>query len=432
MVAKMRKTSSWLAWAAIVLLPALAYAAPGDGLRSGNLQLNPGIKFGAGYDSNLYYESLNRPENVRTASQGLIEPRLKIGVIEASSYDFSLDGTVGWTQYLTTTDSIRNQSGLSSTLLVTGTLNPQGAVSLKATERFVRTNETTSAASSAPLNRTTNVLGATVGLHPGGRVIESHLSYDYGVHRLNLYPDLDRNEHLLSWKNQWRFLPKTGFVLDANYRVIRYREPARGGSAVRPDGRLVNANSTPVRVQGGVSGLITNRLSLRLTGGYGWGLYEAGPTIEGPLAHVEGTYVFGPQALRNRFRVGYELNFSDSIIGNYFSFHRFYTNYEQGFYNNRLRVALGGNVQFRNYARLDVRTITTEDVVITLPEEASDLLVGVNGSLGYHFSNAWSAGVQYGLGSNFTDDLIEIDGPGESAVRDYLRHHVMVSTTLTY
>jgi hypothetical protein len=429
----MRKLRTFGLWVMMcVAFPMSVHGAPGDGLRSGNLQLHPSLMMGAAFDTNIYHESELRPGNVYRAPQGMLEPRLKMGLVEPREFDFTLDGTLNWTQYFGTEEHVRRQSGLGTTLVASGILNPQGAVSLRVTERFVRTNEPPSGPSRSALNRTGNRLGATLGVHPGGRVLESFLGYDYAIARHNLYPDLDRNEHHLDWKNQWRFLPKTGFVFDANYRVIRYLEPARGGSSVRPDGRLQNANSTPLRVQAGVSGLITNRLSLRMTAGYGWGFYEAGPTIEGPLAHVEGTYAFGPQAWRNRFRVGYELNFSDSIIGNYFSFHRFYTNYEQGLLGNRLRLGLGASAQMRDYARLDVRVIETDEAIITLPAEASDLLIGGHANVSYRISNAWSAQLRYSYGSNFTDDVIEIDGPGESALRDYVRHQVLLSTTLTY
>ncbi|MFU8802809.1 MAG: hypothetical protein ACNA8W_03270 [Bradymonadaceae bacterium] len=417
---------------ALLLVPAYVDAAPGDGVRSGNLQLNPGLMVGAGYDTNLYYQSGRETRDLRQAPHGILEPRLKMSIVEPTNFDFNFDAALGWTQYFHDENIVRRQSGLSTTLIGSGIVNPNGAVSLRVTERFVRTNEPPNAPTAARLNRIGNRLGATLGFHPGGRVLESFLGYDYVIHRHNLYPTLDRNEHHVGWKNQWRFLPKTGFVLNADYRVIRYNSDFQGGSSVRPDGRLHNANSTPIRLTGGVSGLITNRISLRILGGYGWGLYEAGPTIEGPLAHVEATYLFGAQALRNRFRLGYELNFSDSVVGNYYSFHRFYTNYEQGILNNRLRFSLGADAQMRNYSRLEVRVIETDDRVITLPADAADLLVGVQAGATYHISNAWSAGIQYGFGSNFTDDIITIDGPGRDAVRDYQRHHVMVSTTLTY
>lgn len=161
------------------------------------------------------------------------------------------------------------------------------------------------------------------------------------------------------------------------------------------------------------------------------GFYEEGPDFKGLLAKVEASFQFGRIEFENRLRAGYERGFQDSSLGNYYTFHRGVVGYEQGFVNNRLRLSLSVDAQQRDYSELGISEVETADNIITIPD-LSDLLLGVNGETSFEIRKGWSLGVRYTFRSNFTEDMIEVIGPGETTLRDYQRHHVLLSTELKY
>ncbi|RAL24992.1 hypothetical protein DL240_01920 [Lujinxingia litoralis] len=395
------------------------------------------MTLGAGFDSNLYYSSSRENSSIRQVPEGYIEPSLKLSTPNPAMWDLNGSAAVGWRQYLSSEETVASQSGLAANLGASLTWNPRGVFSLRLSENFVRTNEAPSYESADSVNRIFNRAGAMLGFHPGGRVLESYLSYDFSLYRHNLYEELDRSTHHVGWKGHWSFLPKTALVAKADYRRINYVSAYQGGPSgdvVSPEGRLRNANSTPLRLTGGLRGLLTQRITLGLQAGYGWGFYEAnsGPDFKGLLVQAEASYQFGPVELDSRIRAGYQRDFTDSTLGNYYTYHRALVGFQQGLVGGRLRLGLEADAQMRDYADLGVRQVVTQDNVITLPENVSDLLVGVLGETSFEIRKGWDLGLSYRFVSNFTEDIIEVEGLGENSVRDYQRHHVVLSTTLTY
>lgn len=418
---------------ALAAFPATVSAEPGEGLRSGNFQLNPGLMLGSGFNSNLFYSSGGEPTN--SVPLGIVEPRLVIKTIEPTSVDVGFNGAVAWTQYFAVdNEDVSKQSGLSTTLTGGVSFNPRGSVSFRIFDDFMRTNEAPSSASTQSINRIWNRSGAHLGFHPGGRVLESYLEYNYTLYRHNLYQELDRGAHNISLKNSWKFLPKTALVLNASYSILQYMEPP----ANRPV--VPKVDSTPLRLMGGVSGLLTNRLGAKLMAGYGAGYYDSGDSFSGPLGLAEIYYGFGNHSLKNRLRAGYEYNFRDSPISNYYTFHRIYTGYDQGFLASRLRIGVEGDVNIRDYHYKGggTRVPTQGGQQVISPEDVNDLALYAGANVLYNFTNWWNAELRYRFGTNFTDDQIEIFqnavdvSPSEVILREFIQHQLMVQTTFTY
>lgn len=438
MTGRWMKTAALCAVVSAVLLTSPSAAAEwGDGVGGGNLRLHPGVTLGAGFDSNLYYSSSRESSSIRQAPEGFVQPGLRLETPDPAMWDLSGDASVGWRQYLSSEETVASQSGLSANLGANLTWNPRGAVSFRLSETFVRTNEAPSYESAESVNRIFNRAGAMLGFHPGGRVLETYLSYDLSLYRHNLYRELDRYTHHFGWNGHWSFLPKTALVASADYRRINYSSPVQGGPSgevISADGRLLNTNSNPLRLLGGLRGLITQRVSVGLQAGYGWGFYQDpnGPDFQGLLVKAEASYQFGPVDLDSRIRAGYQRDFADSTIGNFYTYHRALVGFQQGLMGGRLKLGLEADAQMRDYADLGVRQVQTQDNVITIPENLSDLLVGVKGEASMELRRGWDLGLSYRFVSNFTEDVVQVDGPGESSVRDYQRHHVVLTTTLTY
>ncbi len=417
----------------MALVASPASADWGDGVRGGAFVLHPGLSLSAGFDSNVYHASSDEVGRLQQAPELQLEPSLSFSHAEDGLWQLSGEASVTWRQFLTDDDRVRNQSGLAANADVNSVWNSDGTASLELSNDFTRTNETPSQRLSENSNRIFNRSGARVGLHPGAGILESYASYDFSFYRHNLYEDLDRHTHRLGWDGRWSFLPKTSLSLGVDYRMIRYDEPFRGdASVVNPEGRLRNVDSNPLRIRGGLEGQFTPRISARLRSGYGWSRYEEGPNHSGFLVDGQASYQFGNVDYDNRLRVGYRMDFSDSTVGNYYTTHRGLAGYEQGFVNNRLRLDLEASVQVRNYAETGVQSAQTPNADVVFPDELSDLLVGLNARTRYEIRRGWSVSARYGFSANLTDDEIIVDGPGEDSIRDYQRHHVLVSTSLRY
>ena len=419
--------------AAILLTASTAWGEWGDGIKGGPFVVHPGLTLSMGFDSNLYYGSQREEGTVRRSPEGMLEPSLAIQTDDPGSWDLEGEASVGWRQYLTDDETVRSQSGLSAALDGSATWNDDGAFSVRLSEEFVRTNETPNYATATPFNRIFNKAGIMFGLHPGGRILETYASYDFSLYRHNLYSDLDRHTHDLGWSANWSFLPKTALVGEVDYRIIRYNQAVRGQDTVlNPEGRLRNVNSTPLRLLGGVEGLLTPRISLGLRGGYAWAFYEEGEDFSGMLARLTASYQFGRIDYDNRLRIGYRRDFSDSSVGNFFTSHRAIAGYEQGFLGDELRLDLEVDAQIRDYAELGVDMAQTESAEVFYPDELNDLLLGITASVDYEIRNGWNVGARYNFRSNFTDDEIRVEGPGQDSIRDYQRHHGLLTTTLRY
>lgn len=430
------RTVAALVFAVLVVAASGASAEMGDGVKGGPFILHPGISLSAGFDSNLFYSSLRDDERVYNSPEALIEPRLSVETDDANSWDLSGLASVSWRQYLSDEERIREQSGLAADLSADATWNADGAFSLQFSEQFTRTNETPNHPSARTINRIFNQAGVMAGLHPGGRILETFLSYDFALHRhSDQVAGLDRNAHHFGWHGHWSFLPKTALVAEVDHRRIRYRQDFRGGPGVSPDGQLRNSDSNPIRLLGGIEGMVTQRISVGARAGYGWGRYVTGPSPQGGVFRVNSSYQFGTVAHDNRIRVGYERDFEDSPIGNYYTSDRFLAGYEQGLFENRLRLTLEADAQIRRYSEVEIDAAETEAGEITYPDTLSDFLVGLTASANYELRQGWTAGLRYRMRSNFTDDAIEVDQPdlpAEQAIRDYQRHHLLLSTEITY
>ncbi len=436
-IRRIQKTAVGICVTAVVMLVAATASAEwGEGVRGGPFVLHPGVSLSAGFDSNLFYSSPSDQDRMYQAPEGVLEPRLSIETEEGGDWDLDGNAAVRWRHLFSDDDRVRAQSGLSADLDATATWNAEGAFSLRFSEEFTRTHETPNYPSIQSINRIYNQAGIMAGLHPGGRVLETYVSYDFALHRYSeRLSRLNRDAHQFGWHGHWAFLPKTALVAEADHRRIRYHHGEHGGPAISADGQMRNANSNPVRLLGGLEGLITERISVGLRGGYGWANYEVGPDHQNALARAEASYQFGNLAFDNRLRAGYDWDFSDSRLGNFYTRHRILAGYEQGFVENRLRFDLEASGEIRNYSDLEIDQVETELGEYMLPEDASDLLFNVSASTDYELRDGWTVGARYRFRANFTDDAIEVAGPDiadEQLLRDYNRHHLLLSTTLTY
>ncbi len=409
----------------LVAFPAYAQADAGDGFKSGAFSLTPGLNLRSAYDSNVFYESTDETTPTGAASVS-VEPFFRIDTEAANNLQLYLDSSVAWQQYLAS-DAASEQSGLSADLGVGAGFNTQGAFSFRIEDRLIRTNEPPSNPTNDTYNRFTNRLGITAGLHPGGRALQHYLSYDWFVYRHDPLTDLNRMTHNFGLKNYWLFLPKTSAVLSAEYSITSYDQAARNA------GPFVNSNSSPLRITGGLSGLVTNRIAVRLIGGYGWSFHDAGASHSGMLVDARGTWYFGNISADNSLFLGYARNFGEATLANFYTWDKPYAGYSQGLLNNRLRLTANVSAAFRSYGETPQGVIAGPSGDLVLPTSLSDTLVSADAGATFNLTKWWSAGLRYGLHANFNDDVVVTTNTAASdARRDYLRHVITVETTVRY
>jgi hypothetical protein len=381
----------------LVAFPAYAQAEAGDGIKSGAFTLAPSLSVGSSYDTNLFFQSAD--EATLTAAPALnVTPAFRITTEETNNLQLSLDSSVTWQQFFGE-NVVRAQSGLSADVGGSVAFNTQGAFSLRIEDRLVRTNETPPNAADFTFNRLTNRLGVTAGLHPGGRALQHYLSYDFFIFRHDPLDDLNRMQHNVSLQNYWLFLPKTSFVLSGDYSFIDYESEFRDGGGNVSNPTFRNVNSQPLRVTGGLTGLITDRIGMRLVGGWGWSFHELVGDAEdvrfsGLLVDVQAQYHFGNLSNRNRIFLGYSRDFREAAISRFFVLNRPYAGYQQGFFNSRLQLNIDFDVAFRSFQGTPVGAISGQAGTVNIAGDIGDTLVTGSANLTYNLTKWWSLGAR--------------------------------------
>lgn len=370
-----------------------------------------------------------------------VKPSLAIESPGERVFLLSFVGDAAWEQYLgqlrgvEPSIDVNDQSGLSTSLNLSGHLNPEGNFSLQVDELFNRRNVPSPTPGAQPYNWYTNTLGATVGIHPGAGVLRADLGYDWRIygHESSALEGLDRQEHRFNFNGQWNFLPKTRFFVDADYGLVRWEQQERFGRTGSVDQTVVNSESSPLRVQGGLSGRITRRIALRAQAGYGWSFHEEGPSFDGVLGQIALAYAYGRMASENSLELGYRKDFGISTIGNFFALHEVYTTVEQGLWDEMMTLYLSGRFQARDYSSDAARATEPADLVDSLNDELLAGQAGMRAELG-----KWlSADLRYGIRANFTNDRLDVPAvdptdPSLIVLREYTQHIITLSTTFQY
>lgn len=349
--------------ALILTLPSVASAqewlsdrrnSEGAGVRLGSsLVLHPGIGVEGGYDSNVFYNSPDDPGGTTGAGRLRVTPHLDLstrppqrmengsGQPSVANTTFRLGLAATYQEYLSSEEVVSSQRNVEIDANLRGEFNRRQAVSFSLADTFARTTEPTNEAAFATFNRMYNRADAAVKIAPGGRTLEFGLGYGFFI---NFFEDEEWRApgnflgHDIYATTRWKFFPKTALVFDAHVTPTSYY-----------DSDATHASSVPVRVRGGINGLLTQRLTLLAMVGYGAGFYTAGDDFDSIIGTLELGYLIGPVS---RLKLGYERDFSDSIFANFYVQDRGYVEFNQMIAGKFLLVIRGG------VARLGYSTVT--------------------------------------------------------------------------
>jgi hypothetical protein len=318
----------------------------GIGVRSGNLELHPGIAAQVGYDSN-YLQNSGDVGVTTDGSMVLVEPVIDVARLRITPSlslktlsenrltggpqaappvaNFEARGHVSYNMLFpiessATGDSLANfiqgAAGLQLELLPE---RPWGADGSLSVARYVQPNNDPL----LPPAYSRGTYQGEVGViwRPGGKKMSWPLAYGatYTRFELDIFTGYDNLAHGLITTGHWKFLPRTALLYEGRVGFVSYSDS---------DSAL--ADSKPMSTKLGLAGLLSNHVSLLSMLGWLATFYEprAGSTrnYDGPIGQLQLTYYPSPQPQAptgatavglSSAAVGYLRNIDNAYLGNF-------------------------------------------------------------------------------------------------------------------
>lgn len=407
------------AWAMVALcaMPGTG-AAEGPGVRSSRLIFHPRLEVGGAYDSNFFRDAEAEftapvdPVWVLLAEGGLklanrAPTRLGVSLELAASYRelfdadeldaaehgdrqlearSGLDGVDGQLQF-----ALMPRSSFSLVLAADGRYTDEPAADLLYDEGFQRLEISA---------------GPDLLFRPGddadSRALELRLGYRFALLRyLDLAPALgtaraQKDTHKIRLNTRWNFYPKTAALLDVQLWVINYPEVTdalgQSGTRASPDKDL-----TPLRVSGGLRGLLTRRLSATARIGFAHSFNAAGQSYQGVIGQAELEYVLEPTL---RLRLSYVRRVDDDGFANFFTMDRAAI---------EARLQLPARVHLEGRFGVDAVDYSEDGVPDHVQMDRTELMVLGGLEVGWHLTDWLSVAGTWKIEDNRTDFCYRLD-----------------------
>jgi hypothetical protein len=360
----------------------------GIGVRTGDLELHPGIAAEAGYDSNYL---------LRTSTEGVSNGPPASPIIPA------LEFRVTPSLYLSTLGQQRREgdTGLPSPLAFRAGFNLtyRRLVGISSDDNASAPNNDVAAQSNASgaadarldilperpvggalfvnyaraiLPNTVNANpdlsfnqdnvggGGELALQPGSGTLDWHFGYQVHatIFEESTGKPYDNIVQEAYTRGRWKFRPRTAFVYDATFRFINYNN-AELAQPVPLD------TSTPIRARVGLDGLVTDRFALLAMVGWGASFYDSTlanqPQFDSVIAQAELRWFLAASPgiaaatdvglALSSIAIGYTRDFQNSYLGSYFTQDRGYLKFYYLF-AGRATVTLEGGVAAIEYPNL--------------------------------------------------------------------------------
>jgi hypothetical protein len=371
----------------------------GAGVRTGDLELHPGIAGEVGYDSNwlLRSDKQNFDNSAPNAPPvpalefrvtpslylATLGPQRREGDVAVQppdvSFRFGVNATyrefVGLssdpavsqptcaTMGTCTQNEIskqRNIGGSADARVEIAPERPLGAALFASYARVIYPNAGT-ADPNLSFTRDDVTAGGEFITQPGGGTLDWHLGYQFHDSIFEETPGQGFNNttHELFTRGRWKFRPRTALIYDATLRFLSYTK-----SDLALQQGLVD--STPVRARIGLNGLITDRFAALALVGWGAGFYDtsklkAMPQYDSVIGQAElkwyltaspGVAASSELTLAlSTISLGYARDFTNSYLGNYFGSDRGYLRFDY-FFGGRALVALTGGLGAVEYPQM--------------------------------------------------------------------------------
>jgi hypothetical protein len=351
----------------------------GIGIRTGNLELHPGIAAEFGYDSNFFQRSGEENPSGNVGAEPRIAfyrfrvtPHLTLstlgpqrrdaeGVGVAPVLNFSAGLYAAYNE-LIKADSSDDVDASDYRHLAAGAnfmldVLPQRPVGFDFYGDYVRVAEPSNdPTADLAFNRHSVRFGTGVNWRPGGGLFSWRLGYEINYHLFteDSFELLNNARHHVKTRARWRFLPRTAVISDADYGIVRF-----------DDDQTTQNNGETLQARIGINGLVTNHFAILAMGGWGASFYDdnargmPAQNYDGPVGQAEVKWFLMPapdlEATSaavglSAVALGYTRNFTTSYLGSFYTRDRAYLNFAY-LIGGSFVVGLEGGYSWIHYPR---------------------------------------------------------------------------------
>lgn len=317
----------------------------GPGIRAGNLELHPSIGAEAGYDSNFFRAS--KSEGVVDVYKFRVTPSISLNTLgndrrggATGNVAFSAAAFASYFEPVAADSansdvSRRRNVGVGADAKLH--IFPKRKLGFDMSAAYVRVIEAEGRSDDLAgegFNRDTIRAGAGASWRPGGGAFEWRLGYNFtdNLFESGTYTSLDNVHHDFVTQARWRFLPRSAFLSDSTYSLIRYTH-----------NQSQQTNGDAIRARLGFHGLVTYHLSLLGMVGWASSFYQ---TSEGTIRARQFDSLLGNAEARwfiqarpdldaatvasglTSIALGYARTFNNSYFGSFYQRDRGYLTFD--------------------------------------------------------------------------------------------------------
>lgn len=412
----LRTSLAVVVFVAVTVTTGGAARAEGPGIKLGErLLLHPGVATEFRYDSNVFFQ------DSATAGAFMFRALTSLDLVTAQErapsqvVDFRLHAGFSYNEYLTGDANIRRHRAFAVDASTMATLFPTGRLSLTLFDGFIRTSQPPYGNFAGNYDRDTNQLGVRLTWAPGSGRLSFNLGYAFGIDFFETpqLQDFNLFTHRIDARASWKVFPKTAVYVQADETIITYRQHQ---TYSHPD-------SYPFRAVVGLVGLLTVKLTLNASVGYGNGFYTSGPSPNSVVAAVDLNWKATPMTVA---AIGYKHDFVNSLLGSYYDLDTAYLSLSQMIW----RFIASARLSYQNQR---FKGISAASAVTPMTGERTDHYISLNTRIDYQFRQPWlTASVGYDLQWNTSNSRLDF-GPTLGLVPvNYLKHEVWLRLAVVY
>jgi hypothetical protein len=377
--------------AALVVVPKTASAQQwlrdqrvgnGPGIQAGDLELHPGLGGEVGYDSNFFLRTSNTGVPGRLLVNGSnggiagapdapprdavimrITPSFNVNTrnkevgTEVSPFFFSGGVSATYMEFFGN-DEIRKQRNVAGAANLRMDVNrgrPVGFDVYAGYSRLIQPNVV--ADPNLAFNRSDLNAGADINFVPGGGTLDLKAGYQVMAALFEESEGVPYTSltHEVSFRDRWRFRPRTALFHDTTLRFMTYPYADRASQYLD--------DSTPLRTRFGVTGLLTDRFGALLAAGYGATFFKdptaaTTPQYDSVNGQAEVTWYLSsnPGAMEpgqvtlllSTINLGFIRDFQNSLIANVYTSNKGYLRFNY-FVGPKAVIQVGGDVEDLEY-----------------------------------------------------------------------------------
>ncbi|MDY0059450.1 MAG: outer membrane beta-barrel protein [Myxococcota bacterium] len=408
---------------ALVVAAPRAEAGPGDGIRQGYFLIHPAVAVEGRYDTNVFRVGPDDQQTDLTAAPLLrLLPQVTIETLPSRKAE--LQGTAGLElrTFLHDSPQVDNQSNFGAHLDLRGAVGMDSWIGAEAIERFYfqpepgsDQNFLTDVTTFDRLYNHTELRGV---LRPGHGMLEFTPRYQLLLERFLDFSVADRTIHTVGLDGRWKFFPKTAVVVRSSYGWREF------------DNDYI-PSSNPLRVTGGLLGLITPKLSLDLEVGYGNSFTDEAESFSSVIGTLRATERFTERMILSG---GYRRDFRDTPWSSHYDSHLFDLRWNQQI-AGQVGIQAGVSYEFRFFTPLlaSQRGVTLRDEI---RDERQDGVTRGELLVEWHPNDWFTVGAGYQLERRATDAIAAIETSDGMAtiVNDaaYIKHQVYTRLGVLY